>query len=65
MSKIKGALKSKTIGLAGALAITQPVLESFPEIKGFLGEYYGVSFLILSAIVAYLRFVTTKPLEEK
>lgn len=58
-------MKSKTIWLAGLLAVTQPVLEAFPEVKGYLGDNYGISFVVLSGIVALLRFVTTQSLENK
>lgn len=51
--------------LAGLLAVAQPVLEAFPQLKGYLGDNYGISFAILAGIVGLLRFVTTQALGDK
>lgn len=61
---MKKAYKSKTIWLAGALAALAPVLMVFPEMKAFLGLYYGPALMVLSFTVGALRFVTTQPLEK-
>lgn len=65
MKKLSNSHKSKTMWLAGALAIMQPMLEVFPEAKVFLGDNYGVAFVCLSGVVAFLRYLTTKPLDDK
>lgn len=65
MSKLKGAHKSKTMWLAGVLAVASPVLQAFPELRGFLGDNYGIALVALSAVVGLLRYVTTKPLGDK
>jgi len=62
---VKGAVKSKTIWLSGALATLFPVLEIFPEMKVFLGDYYGPALILLSATVALLRYLTTTALDKK
>jgi len=62
---IKGAAKSKTIWLAGALSVLGPALNTFPEARAFLGDNYGIAFVVLSGIVGLLRYLTTKPLAEK
>jgi len=62
---IKGATKSKTIYFAMAISVLGPALDNFPELRSFLGDNYGISFVLLSMVMAYLRFVTTKPLDDK
>lgn len=62
---IKGVAKSKTMYLAVALSVLGTMLENFPELKVFLGENYDLAFVVLSMVVAKLRFLTTKPLNEK
>ena len=62
---VKGAAKSKTIWLSGALATLVPALAAFPEMKVFLADYYGPALILLSMTVALLRYLTTKPLDKK
>jgi len=62
---IKGATKSKTVWLAAALASLTPALEAFPEMKMFLAEYYGPALILLSIVVALLRYLTTQALADK
>ncbi len=64
-SNIKGAVKSKTMYLAAAISLLQPVLENLPQLKGILAEWYGLAFFSLAVTIATLRFVTTKALSEK
>ena len=59
------ALKSKTIGFSLILAILGTVEMNMPLIRDMLGEYYGVSFMVIAVCVAGLRAVTNKPLAEK
>lgn len=62
---IKGAVKSKTIWLAGALSALGPALDTFPKAEAFLGDNYGIALIILSGVVGLLRYLTTQPLKEK
>jgi len=48
-----------------AISVLGPALDNFPELRSFLGDNYGISFVLLSMVMAYLRFVTTKPLDDK
>jgi len=63
--QIKGAAKSKTMYLALALSVLTPALENFPNVESFLGDNYGWALVALSMLVAGLRFITTKGLDEK
>ena len=62
MIKAKTWYKSKTIILAFLLAVLEPVLRVFPELKGFLGDHYGIALAVLSAVIAGLRFITEQPI---
>ena len=57
--------KSKTINFSYVLAAFGVVEQNLPMIKEMIGDYYGLVFIGISAIVAVLRKVTTKPLSEK
>ncbi len=58
-------LKSKTINFSVALAILGVVEINMPLVKDTLGDYYGISFMVIAVCVAALRAVTNKPLAEK
>lgn len=70
MSKLKGAVKSKTINwghiqvIAGAIATALGFFNpsTFPNLPVWV---YGVSAMGAGVITYILRAVTTKPLEEK
>jgi len=57
--------KSKTLVFAFILSFTAPMLESFPTLKLFLGDNYGLAFVALSCTVGALRFLTTKAVSDK
>ena len=65
MNKLKGSLKSKTMWLSTLLGLLVPALEMFPNLKGLLADNYGICLFVLSMIIAILRQVTTKAVEEK
>jgi hypothetical protein len=62
---IKGAAKSKSIWLAGAVALLPQVIDLLPNLKIFLGEHYGLAFFCLSLLMGYIRYKTTTALEDK
>lgn len=57
--------KSKTINFALLLSIAEPVLSKFPVLETFLGDNYGIAFVVLSAIIGGLRAVTKESLAGK
>ena len=59
------ALKSKTINFSLILAVLGVVEMNLPMVKDMLGDYYGISFMVIAAIVAGLRVVTKAPLSDK
>jgi hypothetical protein len=58
-------LKSKTINFAAILAVLGVVEANFQVLQPFLGEHYGTLLVVIGAITAGLRVVTTQPLKEK
>lgn len=63
---IKKRSRSKTYRVAVFLAaIMAPVEVSFHLLQNTLGDYYGVSFIIVGIVMAGLREVTNTALEEK
>ena len=58
-------LKSKTINFSMALAVLGVVEINLHLIQDQLGDKYGAILIVISAVVAVLRAVTTKPLSEK
>lgn len=62
----KGALRSKTIWFAIALAIFGAVLATLPLLEEEISPiWYGVITMFISVIVAVLRVFTTVPLGSK
>jgi hypothetical protein len=58
--------KSKTMWFALLLVILGFVADNFSYVQSVIDpKYYGISYIAIGAIVAVLRFVTTKPLEDK
>ena len=58
-------LKSKTIWAAILLAGIGVVIENMETLKPYFGEYGPLAGVVVAAIMAGLRVVTTKPLREK
>jgi len=65
IERLKKLHKSKQVWFSMALAALAPALQHFPEMRAFLGEHYGLALVVLSAIVGWLRYVTTQDLAEK
>ena len=62
----KGLIKkSRTLDAAALLTIFGAVQQYLPYIQDKLAGNYGYVFGGVGVLVAYLRFVTTKPVGEK
>ena len=60
------AHKSKTMWFSLALVVFGALFDNFSSIQGVIGDrYYGFSYIIIGILVAILRFLTTKPLDER
>lgn len=60
---MKPKAQSRTLRTAGLIAVLGVVVESFPLLKDTLGDHYGIAFILISGIFAYLRTVTTEPVK--
>lgn len=58
---MKSKLKSKTINTAAIIAALGVAEINWHLLQGVLGEWYGVSYIVIGGLVAYLRIVTTEP----
>lgn len=61
MSKPKS--KSKTIRTATIIAVLGVVEVNFGLLRDMLGDWYGVSYIAIAVIMAYLRTITKEPVE--
>lgn len=61
MSKTK--LQSKTINAAVLIGIMGIVETNFGLLRESLGDWYGVSYIAIAALMYYLRTVTTGPVK--
>lgn len=57
--------KSRTLDAAALLAIFGAAQQYLPMIQDKLQGNYGYVFGLVGIVVAYLRFVTTKPVGDK
>ena len=58
--------KSRTLWFSFALVVFGAVFDNFSSIQGVISDrYYGFSYIIIGILVAILRFLTTKPLDER
>lgn len=58
---MKPKLKSKTINTAALIAVFGVAEVNWHLLQGLLGDWYGVSYIIIGGLVAYLRVITTEP----
>lgn len=65
MATIKQAAKSKTINFAVLLAVASTVAQNMEALSPYLGEYGGLAGVVIAAVIAGLRIVTTGPLNNK
>lgn len=64
--KVKGVMHSKTMWFSLALMVFGAIEMYFPYLeKNIQPQYYGPIFMGIGIVVAFLRFVTTLPLDEK
>lgn len=54
-------LKSRTYWLAIFVAVSA----NLPGLSGLLGEYYGLTSVVIAVLIAALREITTVPVSEK
>lgn len=58
--------KSKTLQTAAVIAVLGIVDTQFHLIRDFIpAEYQGLTYVLIAAVMAYLRTITTKPLSDK
>lgn len=58
---MKSQFKSKTINFAALVGALGVVEVNFHLLQDLLGQWYGVSYIAIAAIVYYLRTITTEP----
>lgn len=58
-------MKSKTINFAVLLALASTVAQNMEVLAPYFGQYGGAAGVVVAAIIAALRVVTTEPLNEK
>jgi hypothetical protein len=58
--KYKGIIKkSRTYDYAALLAVFGAVLQTMPAMQDILADNYGIAFMAVSVVVAFLRHKTT------
>ena len=63
---VRAAAKSRTIWFAFALAMFGVVESQVAVFQRYVGEeHFGLFTLGVSLVVAWLRFITTQPIDEK
>lgn len=63
---MNGAMKSRTMWFSIALVIFGALFDNFSYVQNLIDpRYYGFGYIIIGIIVAILRFLTNKPLEDK
>lgn len=60
---MKPKLKSKTIRTAIIIAVLGAIEVNFHLLQSVLGDYYGVSYIAIAVVMAYLRVVTREPVK--
>jgi hypothetical protein len=59
-------MKSRTMWFSLALVIFGALFDNLSYIQNLIDpRYYGFGYIVIGIIVAVLRFLTTKPLEDK
>jgi hypothetical protein len=58
-------IKSKTILFSAILAVMGVLELNLGLLEGLLGDWYGVVFILISAITAFLRVMTVVPISDK
>lgn len=64
--RMRGAMHSKTMWLAIALAVLGAAYENFSYVQNIIDpRWYGVLLIVIGGVVAVLRVLTTLPLDDK
>ena len=63
---MKRMRQSKTMWFSLAMMIFGVVYDNFSYVQNIIDPaYYGVTYMFIGVVVAVLRFLTVKPLDEK
>lgn len=65
MDKLAKYIKSKTILFSAILAVMGVLELNLGLLEGMFGDWYGVVFIFISAITAFLRVMTVVPISDK
>jgi len=66
MKTYKGVIKkSRTLDAAALIAVLGVIEANFGLLREMLGEHYGISYIAIAAIMAWLRVKTTGPVGDK
>lgn len=65
MDNLVKYIKSKTILFSAILAVMGVLELNLGLLENLLGDWYGVVFILISAITAFLRVMTVVPISEK
>ena len=57
--------KSKTVWFSILIMALGIIEVNFSMLQENLGEYYGISFMVISIVMGVLRMVTIKPIADK
>ena len=57
---MKSPIKSKTMNTAAIIAMLGVVELNMPLLRENLGEWYGVSYIVIGAVMAFLRWKTSE-----
>ena len=60
---MKAKWRSKTIRAAAIIGALGIVETNFGLLKDLLGEWYGLSYIVIAALMYYLRTVTSEPIK--
>ena len=62
----KGVMRSKTMWFSFLLVIFGAIFDNYSNLQSFLDpKIYGFGYIIIGIIVAILRFLTNKPLDDR
>lgn len=56
---------SKTVDATALIGVIGVIEVNFGMLQSLLGQWYGLSYIVMAAAFYYLRRKTTKPLGEK
>lgn len=65
MATVTQVAKSKTIQFSVVLAVVSTIAQNMEALAPYFGAYGGLAGVVVAAIIAGLRTVTTEPLNYK